>query len=290
MCFVRLTARLLLFCFSTRTACLYFIFVHELLVFLFFLVSFCTPGALSLAPNTIIKREEGEVEYNKGTPEPTPLPNIINNYFEKEEREVERKGIINICVCGLLIMGCIGYLFVPPGGGYVTLVCGLFATPIAAFIGLIGGLFGGLNGYIFAPIFGACTTHNKGLIGNFFQAPTTGAIVTIFIGYINGLSCPRAGRTTITIIGAFLCCFNGFDTDIGATVMAPVIATESGYDNGLFEYGLQTPNGVFFATHIGLIRGVFITQNTTGIEYNIETPAKECFTTLLLTEKIIFNV
>ena len=30
--------------------------------------------------------------------------NIIDNYFERQEREAERKGIVNVCVCGLLII------------------------------------------------------------------------------------------------------------------------------------------------------------------------------------------
>ena len=52
------------------------------------------------APNIIIierKEREEDREYGAATIAP-------DNYFEKEKKQEERKGILNICVCCLLIM------------------------------------------------------------------------------------------------------------------------------------------------------------------------------------------
>ena len=125
--------------------------------------------------------------------------NIIDNYFEREEREVERKGIVNVCVCGLLIICGIylifGNLFTPTTGGCLTTVYGLFAALFAAVVSIFNGLFGGIIRYIFAPIIGALTTHNNGFIGC-SVTPHNGAELlelTIFNGLSNGLFYLRGG-------------------------------------------------------------------------------------------------
>ena len=146
--------------------------------FFFFLIfAFFAPGACQRpAPNiiNIIKREGEEREggFDKGGQ--APSANIIDNYFEREEEregEVERKGIINICVYDLLIIYGIyfilGYLFAPLFGVYLQTVIGLIQAP------------DGIIGYIFAPIIGAFATHNKGLIGIATRAPG-GAYTTTF--------------------------------------------------------------------------------------------------------------
>ena len=205
-----------------------------------FFVSFCffffyKECASSPAPNiiNIIERErEKDGGFDEGALTVAPA-NIIDNYLEREEREVERKGIVYVCVCGLLII-CGIYLifknlFTPPTGGSSTTVY---------------GLFGGIIGYTFAPIFGALTTHNNNFIGGSI-APHIGAELTIFNGLINALSCPRGGARTITIVGGILYCFN-FDT--GAAAIAPATVAVVGYNNILFGYNTEPPDGVLLAT------------------------------------------
>ena len=118
--------------------------------FLCFFVFLFIPGACQTsAPNiiniiNIIKREgeESEEDVDKG---PATLANIIDNYFEREEggeykydivlkcfekEKEERKGIINICVYGLLIICGIyfifGYFFAPLFGVHTRIFEELF--------------------------------------------------------------------------------------------------------------------------------------------------------------------
>ena len=171
-----------------------------MICFLFlFLVSFSCfflykPSVLSPASNiiNIIERERGkEVGFDKGALTVAQV-NIIDNYFEREEREIAGKGMVNVCVCDLLIICGIyfifGNLFTPTTGGYLTTVNGLFAASFAAVVSIFNGLFGGIIGYIFAPIFGALTTHINGFIGG-SVALHIGTELTIFNGLSNGLSC-----------------------------------------------------------------------------------------------------
>ena len=202
-----------------------FCFVHELFVFFVFFVSFSfyILGALSPTPIVDIiiymierKEREGEREYELeyGAPAVT-TNNIILKFCEKErEGGFDKGGVAPIPQQGILDLlgyffgGLFGFLFdicAPLFGAYSQAVIGLYGGLLAglstAFLSTVIGLFGGLNGYAIAPHTGAHTKHNDNFIGNDNETPTTGVTVTICNGFINGLSCPRAGGTIITIIG-----------------------------------------------------------------------------------------
>ena len=182
----------------------------DMICFLFFF--FYKPGALSPAPNiiNIVEREREREKEKEGGFDKSALTvvpaNIIDSYFE---REVERKGIVSVCVC-------------------------------AAVVSIFNGLFGGIIAYII----GALTTHNTSFSGGSITSHI-GAELAIFNGLINGLSCSRGDATTIRIVGGFLYCFN-FDT--GAAI-ALATAAVVGYNNILFGYNTEPPDGVCLATN-----------------------------------------
>ena len=117
----------------------------------------------------MVGKREGEGEeraggFDKGAQ--ALAENIIDKREEKEA-EVERKEIINICVCGLLLLLIIGlfddidyiygYLFTSRTGDYVILVYGLIQTPGGALVAVFNGLIDGIIRYTFAPIINAYT-------------------------------------------------------------------------------------------------------------------------------------
>ena len=167
-------------------------------------------------------------------------------------------------------------------GIYFILVCSF----VAAFLSSIIGLISGLSRYENVPALGACTTHNNYMNG-IDNGPRGGAAtITILgvlnglmdvlfeglftpgIGLINGLSCPRGGGTTITIMIGFLCFFNGYPG------FAPgALSTGSGFVNGLINKICYPLIGGLKTTIIfGYLAALTATTATTeiGFEYGFE--------------------
>ena len=162
--------------------------------------------ALAPAPTTTqVRYNNGIIEYGfqYGAAVMAPL-NVIDNIV-KRKGQVERKIMINICVCGLLLLLIIR-LF-----GYLTCVYGLFAALFAAFISSIIGLKIGLFRNTIAPFIGVHITHNNRFVGGLFEGifnglfdglighicgPLIRAFLAIFIGFSNGLTCPRMNNNT----------------------------------------------------------------------------------------------
>ena len=140
-----------------------------------------------MVDNILGGQEERESEYGATAP-----ANIINNYFEREEREgggfnkgavvpIPQQRIfdlfgylfgylfdISVSLFGAYSQGDIGLfgglftrLFAELSAAVISVVNGLIQAPSGAILATVIGLFGGLNGYIF----GACATDNDNCIG-----------------------------------------------------------------------------------------------------------------------------
>lgn len=97
----------------------------------------------------------------------------------------------------------------------VTIIIFVFGYLFASLCGVHSGFFGGLV----AELFVAVVSIFNELFRN-TNLPFIGACLHAFNGLIDELSCQHSDGLRITIIGGFLCCFNGcFNFDIGALAM-----------------------------------------------------------------------